>query len=134
MARVLIHSDSRYPVNRKIIRKAVGDILDKNNIHAAVEVSVAIVGSRKMRNLTRSYLADNLDHEILAFPLEDFMSSRGNAQGFVNPPDGILRLGDLVLCWPQVLVSASVGDKLVDDEVYFLTCHGVLHLLGKHHE
>ena len=139
MVRTLISTDTRYPVNRKLIKRAVGDVLAKNNVHAA-EVSVAVVGERKMRELVKNYLHDDEPCEVLAFPLEDVMSSgqrrQGsvNRQGFVNPPDGVLRLGDLVLCWPQVLLSASRNDKLVDDEVYFLTGHGVLHLLGKHHE
>lgn len=128
---VLIHTDTRYPVNRKIIRKAVVDVFAKNKINSDAEVSVAVVGERKMKVLTGKYLSDGKNHEILTFALEDASEVRG---GFVNPPDEVLRLGDVVLCWPEVLQLAAKEDILVDDEVYFLTAHGVEHLLGKHHE
>lgn len=130
MINVLIHTDTRYPVNRKIIRKAVSDILLKNKVKSDTEVSVAVVGERKMKDLRDKYLKDGEKHEILSFALEDPSYSRD----FINSPDKILRLGDIVLCWPQVLEMASKDDILVDDEVYKLISHGVEHLLGRHHE
>ena len=132
MVKVLIHTDTRYPVNRKVIRAAVADVFVKNKIASSdAEVSVAVVGERKMKDLSGKYLSDGKNHEILTFALEDASDVRG---GFVNPPDEVLRLGDVVLCWPQVLALAAKDDVLVDDEVYFLISHGVEHLLGKHHE
>ncbi len=130
MFKVLISTDSRYPVNRNVIRRAIADVLTTNKIITPVEVSVSVVGGRKMRELSEKYLGDKEMHEVLSFPLED-VATRG---GFVNLPDDVLRLGDIVLCWPQILELASQEDKLVDDEVYFLTNHATLHLLGKHHD
>ena len=133
MTRVVIWADSRYPVNRKIIRKAVLDSFSKNKISQIdCEVSVAVVGKRKMKALCRKYLGDLALHEILTFPLEDV--GKAGLSGFISAPDGILRLGDIVLCWPQVLEEASYQDVMVDEQVYFLICHGVDHLLGKHHD
>ena len=131
MIRILIHTDTRYPVNRKIIRQAVSDIILKNKVKSDTEVSVAVVGERKMKVLSYKYLKDGRSHEVLAFALEDPSYAR---DGFLKAPDEILRLGDVVLCWPQVLALAAKDDVMVDDEIYFLTSHGVLHLLGKHHE
>ena len=134
MVDVLIHTDTRYPVNRKIIRKAIEDTFKKLKIeNAGFEVSVAVVGQRKMKALTNSYLQDGQKHQILTFALEE-VNQNADVRGFVNPPDGILRLGDIVLCWPLVLEEASHDDIMVDDEVYKLVNHGTEHLLGKHHE
>lgn len=133
MIRVDIVADTRYPVNRKLVRRAVVDALTKNKAAAGdVEVSIAVVGRRKMKLLSEKYLGDGKNHEILSFPYEDIVSMR--KEGFINPPDDILRLGDIVLSWPDVVLAAGADDVMVDDEVYFLTCHGVDHLLGKHHE
>ena len=132
MVNVLIHTDSRYPVNRKIIRKACWETLEKNKAEGlSAEVSVAVVGARKMKDLTKTYLGDNQKHEVLSFAFEDISQS---GKGFVNVPDDILRLGEVVLCWPAVLSEASRDEVMVDDKVYELTSHGVEHLLGKHHE
>ena len=140
MINVLIKTDTRYPVNRMKIRKAVYDTFKKFKIMANFEVSVMVVGARKMRRLTDDFLGDSRAHQILTFALNEESQATilegadlGGilaSQGFVNPPDGILRLGDVVLCWPQVLVEANKDDIMVDDEVYALVCHGVEHLLG----
>lgn len=132
MVNVDIVSDTRYPVNRKIVRKAVVDTLSKNKVNGDIEVSVAVVGRRKMKQLTDQYLGDGLNHEILSFPFEDVAST--SKEGFINPPDDVLRLGDIVLAWPDVVLAAGSDDVMVDDELYMLTSHGVEHLLGKHHE
>ncbi len=135
MITVLIHTDSRYPVNRKMIRKAVADTFKKHKFeNLDAQVSVSVMGARKMKELSKKYLQDNKNHQILTFPFEDLGQRPENGQGFVNPPDDILRLGDVVLCWPQVLGEASKDDIMVDEEVYDLVCHGVEHLLGLDHE
>ena len=133
MVNVLIHTDTRYPVNRKVIRAAIGETFKKLKVEdAGFEISVAVVGQRKMKLLTNSYLQDDDQHQILTFALEEV--DQASAGGFVNFPDGVLRLGDIILCWPQVLEEASRDDMMVDEEVYELVSHGVEHLLGKHHE
>lgn len=138
MLSVLIHTDTRYPVNRKVIRKAVWDTLDRYKAgNLSSEVSIAVVGSRKMKTLTDKYLDDVKKHQILSFPFEDVSQTKSLSfarQGFVNPPDDILRLGEIVLCFPEVLSEASRDDMMVDDKLYELVAHGVEHLLGKHHE
>lgn len=133
MVRVLIHTDSRYPVNRKLIRQAVLDTLSKNKMgDIDAEVSIAVIGQRKMKHIRQKYLGDEKVCEVLSFPLED-EGARGS-RGFINFPDGILRLGDIVLCWPKVLLAASEDELMVDSELVFLVNYGVLHLIGKHHE
>lgn len=144
MINVLIKTDTRYPVNRKIVRKAVDDTFKKFKIDADFEISIAVVGKRKMKQLSNDFLNDSLEHQILTFalneesPVKVLKSDSGEStvasQGFINPPDGLLRLGDVILCWPQVLECASQDDVMVDDEVYDLVCHGVEHLLGHGHD
>lgn len=133
MQRVLISGDTRYPINRRIIRQAVENTLLRNKISSEdIEVSVMVIGKRKMRDLSLRFMKDGQDHEVLSFPLEEITQDSG--RGFINAPDGILRLGDIVLSWPQVVALAGIEDIMVDDEVYKLVAHSVDHLLGKHHE
>lgn len=133
MQRILISGDSRYPINRKVVRQAISDVLSKNKISKDdVEVSVMIAGKRKMKEITQKFLKDNTDHEVLSFPLEEITQDSG--AGFVNFPDGVLRLGDIILNWPEVVAQASLDNVMVDNEVYKLVSHSCEHLLGKHHE
>ena len=132
MLKVLITSDSRYPVNRKIIKKAVGEVINEAGFGKMdLEVSVAIVGSRKMQTLVKKYMDDGQDHSVLSFGLEE-LEERGGG-GFVNAPSDTLLLGDIILCWPKVVLEAAKADVMVDEKVAELTSHSTLHLLGKHH-
>jgi probable rRNA maturation factor len=52
---------------------------------------------------------------------------------FVDVPDGVLRLGDLVVSFPEAVREATEENKLVDDKIVELVLHGLDHLLGIHH-
>lgn len=129
MVKVLISSDSRYPVNRKVVRKAVLDVFRKEGIESLnAEVSVLVCGFRKMKNLTKKYLDDGRDHEVLSFPLEE------GEKEFASSSEEVLKLGDVIISWPKVLELAAKENIYVDEKLAFLVSHGVEHLLGKHHE
>src|SRR3990167_4047078 len=102
MIKVLITSDSRYPVNRKVIKKAVSDVIKREGIGSLnTEVSVLICGFRKMNELTKKYLDDGREHEVLSFPQEE------NQNVSVGSSEEIMRLGDVVISWPKVLELAA---------------------------
>ncbi len=123
----LIFVESRYKVNRKRIKQAVENVVTKNEISSPVEVSVAIVGDRKMRELSKKYKGEDKTRNILSF---------SQTEGETIPVSNgeTLRLGDIVLSYPQVIRDASRDEMLVDDKVDQLVEHGMLHLLGVHHE
>ena len=123
---VLIFVESRYKVSRKRIKQIVKNTLDKNEINGAVEVSVAIVGDRKMRELSRKYKGEDKTRNILSF-------SQTEGEELQMPRD-VLRLGDIVLSFPEVINDAVRDEMLVDDKVDQLVEHGLMHLLGLHHE
>ena len=123
---VLIFVESRYKINRKRIRQIVTDVVKKNSVTAPVEVSVAIVGDRKMRELSKKYKGEDKTRNILSF-------SQTEGQAFETPRD-TLRLGDIVLSFPQVINDAARDEMVVDDKVDELIEHGLMHLLGLHHE
>jgi len=127
---VLIKSESRYPVSRKTIKETVERVLVEKKIKRDLEVSVNIAGDRLMRGLNKKYR--NLDEttDVLSFSLSE---SRENSQ-FVDAPDNILRLGDIIVSYPQAVVEAMDEEKLVDVKIGELVEHGLLHLLGEHHE
>lgn len=132
MLNVLIKTESRYPINRKSIRRTVEEVFENEKISKInAEISIVVCGARKMKDLTDKYLKDNKVHEVLSFPLEDITSNKG---AFVAAPDEVLRLGDVIVSWPEVLRLAAEKDIFIDEEIAFLVAHGVEHLLGKHHD
>lgn len=123
---VLIFVESRYKVNRKKIKSALSKVISEQSINSPVEVSVAIVGDRKMRELSKKYKGEDKTRNILSFSLTEGES--------IATPKGILRLGDIVISYPVVITEASRDDVLVDDKIDELVSHGMTHLLGLHHE
>ena len=136
MINIIVSSDPRYFVNNNAIRMAVADALRRYRITGKVELGVSIIGDRKIHELNRKFRGIDSTTDILSFALED--PSPSSLQhvpriGFVASPDRILRLGDIVISYPQVVEDASIEGISVEEEIRILVEHGVSHLLGVHH-
>lgn len=123
---VLIFVESRYRVNRKQIRSHVTSLLKEQGIQGPAEISIAVVGDRKMRALHKKYKGEDKTTNVLSFSLTEGQSSA--------LPSEVLRLGDIVLSYPQVIKEASEDEVLVDEKVDELIKHSLFHLLGLHHQ
>jgi probable rRNA maturation factor len=122
-----IVADSRYPFDRKRIKVALEKTLKEQEITCGtVKISLSVVGERKIRDLEKKYFGESKVTDVLSFPLEE---------GEVMPDDSDgLSLGDIVICYPQAKRQAIQWNRVVDEEIEFLACHGLLHLLGIHHD
>lgn len=123
---VLLFVESRYKASRKKINERIKKVLKGQQIVGPVEISVAIVGDRKMKDLNKKYRQKEGTTNVLSFPL-----SEGEAT--ILPKD-VLRLGDVVISYPQAIKEAAEEEVMVDDKINELAEHGLLHLLGIHHE
>ncbi len=121
-----ILADSRYQFDRKRVREALVRVLRENGLKGLVRVSLSVVGERKIRELERKYFDRDEVTDVLSFPLNEGELMPGDDEG--------LDLGDIVVCYPQAKRQAIQWNRLVDEEVEFLACHGLLHLLGIHHD
>ena len=128
MVNVYIKTDSHYKVDRHRVRKTVIDFLSEKKIKANIEVSISVVGDRMMKNLNHDYRKIDETTDVLSFSIASDLRS-----AFVDPPDGVLRLGDIIISYPQMIEDASAEDKLTDVKFDELVLHGLNHLLGIHH-
>ena len=136
MINIIVSSDPRYHINRTAIKDAVFKVLEKHRIGGKVQLGINIVGDRKMHELNKKYREIDATTNILSFALEDpFLTSLRHLprMGFVASADKWLRLGDIVISFPQALEDASLEGISVDEEIRVLVEHGVNHLLGIHH-
>lgn len=127
MLRIYVTRQSRYPANTKLLKERVKRVLTERGA-VDCEVSIALVGERKMRELGKKYMKDNILHEVLSFP------AQGEKNGFVQPTDEPLILGDIAICYPEARKIAMKRNRMVDDVLGELAEHGTLHLLGVHHD
>ncbi len=121
-----IFVESRYQVNRKKIKIRVEEIIKARGIVTPVEISIAIVGDRKMRSLNKKYRGLDKTTNILSF-------SQTEGEGMTPPTDKLI-LGDIVISYPVMIQEASFENMLVDDKISYWVKHGLEHLLGEHHE
>ena len=138
MITVLIHIESRFPADRSKIRDFVQNYLSQK-LTGEVEVGVSIVGDRKMKQLNSQYREIDETTDVLSFSLDDpKVSSKNAVQSGFSPdksaPDQVLRLGDVIVSYPQAVLEAADENKLVDEQGEFLIAHGLNHLMGIHHE
>lgn len=128
--RIQVVADSKFPVNRKKLRERLRAVLHKHKIDSDVELTVMIVGGRKMKQLNKLYMKKEDVTDVLSFPLND----PDDPAPFVSSPDNVLRLGDVVICYPVAVEYALKRQVFLDDIVCDLAEHGCLHLLGVHHD
>lgn len=122
-----IYSDSRYAFDRKKVKEALIKVLKEQNIEdGKVKISLSVVGERKIRELELKYFQRDEVTDVLSFPMNEGESAPEDYDG--------MNLGDIVVCYPQAKRQAMQWNRLLDDEIEFLACHGLLHLLGVHHD
>jgi probable rRNA maturation factor len=86
------------------------------------ELSVELVGDRRMRRLNHLYRRKDRTTDVLAFAMRESDS-----------PCSAL-LGDVVISVPTARRQASQAGRSLDEELIVLLIHGVLHLCGYDHE
>lgn len=130
MISVLFQTESHFPVDRKKIKDAIIASLSPR-IKSETEISVSIIGDRRMRALNKEYRKLDETTDVLSFPLND---SSVKGIPFQDSPDRVLRLGDIIVSYPQAVAQAAEENKMVDDAIIELVLHGLNHLMGIHHE
>ena len=133
MRNILVFVESRFPVKKHMIKEAVNHFLDTEGFRGKLEVSVSIVGDRKMKKVNKTYREKDETTTVLAFALSE---SKQNSRfpekaGFISAPDGVLLLGDVLISYPQAVARAGEDEMLVEDKLKELLIHGLTNLIGK---
>ena len=136
MINVIVNSDSRYPINKLAVQATVIEVFKQNGVSGNIQIGISIVGDRKMHEFNKKFRGINSTANILSFALED-PSSVSELQhvpkvGFVKAPDKVLRLGDILISWPELQKDASTEGVSNEEQLRFLVEHGTKHLLGIH--
>ena len=127
MVKVNVNKQSNYPINVPTLKKKLQNFFLNRGIVSDAEVSIALVGEAKMLSIGRKYLKDKKLHNVFSFTPDE-------VKDFKYPPDSILHLGEIIVCYPEAFREAKDENIRLEDKVYELVEHGGLHLLGIHHE
>ncbi len=108
----------------QIVHRAVLATLDAHNLED-YEISVLLTDDSHMTELNREYRGIDAPTDVLAFPQHE-----GENTDLMN----LNVLGDVVISLETAEHQAITEKHSLEEEVAFLTVHGVLHLLGYDHQ
>ncbi len=127
MIKVYVKKQANYPIKASEIKNNLKDFFKKQGIVSDAQVSVAIVGEKKMLEISKKYLKDKKVHNVLSFTHE------GSKGEFVYPPGERIDLGEIIVCYPKAIEEAQAESKKVADKINELIRHAGMHLMGIHH-
>jgi probable rRNA maturation factor len=124
-----IANESGFDVDEKHLVELARMVLDEMGIHPLAELSILLVDTAAMEQLHVQWMDEPGPTDVLSFPMDELRPSR--AEDDNEPEPGLL--GDVVLCPEVARKQAAAAGHSTADELYLLTTHGILHLLGYDH-
>ena len=86
------------------------------------EISLSFVDVQEMEELHIKWMQEDGPTDVLSFPM-DMPESKGD----------VVTLGDIVISPAVAAKQAASAGHSVEDEMYILATHGLLHILGYDH-
>jgi probable rRNA maturation factor len=106
-----INNRTKAKLNKRKIEEAVSIFLKKNK-KVKKDVSIAIIGDKKMKEFNKKYRGIDKITDILSFKGEENF------------------LGELIINYAQIKRQAKKFSNTPDQEFIFILIHGLLHLIG----
>jgi len=138
-----IHNFTQNEIDEEFLKRVAKSALKTAGIKDRAEISLAIVGDGRMRKLNKMYRGKNRVTDVLSFDNRSVIPYLNKAfprlkrvpgEKFIEPPSGIKRLGEIIICYPQAKKQAKRLKHSLEKELTVLLIHGILHLLGYDHE
>jgi len=118
-------------VDESWVKKIVQQVLKAEGVASPYEVGLVFTDSETVKQLNRDYRGVDEPTDVLAFCM---LPQKGADSSFALPPDGVTRLGEVIISYPQAAAQAREQGHSPERELALLVIHGILHLLGYDHE
>jgi probable rRNA maturation factor len=128
---IFVEEEFREVVDEDWVRRIAQTVLKAEGVAPPYEVSLVFTDSEAVRQLNRDYRGVDEPTDVLAFYM---LPQKGADSSFALPPDGITRLGEVIISYPQAVAQAKEQGHSPERELALLVIHGILHLLGYDHE
>ncbi|MCK5759512.1 MAG: rRNA maturation RNase YbeY [Clostridiales bacterium] len=103
----------------------------KESLYAGVHLT----GDDQIRKINSEYRKIDKPTDVLSFPL--LTADNGKIEFSDLDRDmetGFVLIGDIIISMDRAVAQAEEYGHSIEREVAFLTCHGILHLLGYNHD
>lgn len=109
---VEINNLTTVPVNENFLKTAAERVLTEKG--KKLELSIALVGQSRMKELNKKYRRKNRVTDVLSFIYDNS--------------------GEVVICLSEVKKNAKIFNSKFEKELTKALIHGILHLMGYDHE
>ena len=124
-----INNESGVAVDELAITAVARHVLDSLGVNPMAELSILVVDTTAMSTLHKQWMDLDGPTDVMAFPMDTLDDKPG-----MEAEPGPALLGDVILCPEIARQQAAAAGHSTDAELYLLTTHGVLHLLGYDHD
>ena len=128
---VFVEEEFRGLMDEDWVRRIARQVLKAEEVAPPYEVSLVFTDSETVKQLNRDYRGVDKPTDVLAFYM---LPQKGADSSFALPPDGVTRLGEVIISYPQAVAQAREQGHSPQRELALLAIHGILHLLSYDHE
>lgn len=126
-AHVDIADESGMACDTQALAALVAHLFADLRLHPDCALGITLVDEDRMTTLHEDWMHEPGPTDVLSFPIDEVRAPEPGE----DPQPGIL--GDIVLCPAFARAQAAAAGRTLDEELQFLTTHGLLHLLGHDH-
>ncbi len=105
-----------------VLENAAQVALHHQSVADNAALSIVITDDQHLHQLNKQFRHVDAPTDVLSFPA-----------GHVDPENGTLYLGDILISFLRAESQASAADHSIMEELQLLVVHGILHLLGHDH-
>ncbi len=114
---IAVNNLTKVKIDKELLKKIAKKILEKESASRRkkeFEVSIVLVGAERIKELNKEYKGKNQTTDVLAFSYDDS--------------------GEIVICPKEVKKNSKKISSDFQTELARVLIHGLLHLLGFHHQ
>lgn len=109
------------PISPVLVEKAAQAALEHQSAGEG-DLTVVLTDDAQLHALNLEYLGIDAPTDVLSFSAD-----------FIDPDTDRRYFGDILISVARARAQAEAAQHSVQDEIFLLTVHGVLHLLGHDH-
>lgn len=111
-------------LDKSFFKKVAREVFKKEK-KEKLELSIALVNQRKIKEFNKKYRGENRPTDVLTFSEVEFPKSKQEIKN---------SLGEIIICPQEVKKNSKRFKTTFKKEIINCLIHGILHLLGYDHE
>jgi len=128
---VFVSDEQDIEVNPAALIAMAERVMEAEQVPSDTQMSIVLVDEPASEEYNRRFMHREGPTDVLAFPVDELKPGAIPPRAPNSPP---LNLGDIFICPSVVTRQARELGVPLTSELALIVTHGILHLLGWHHE